>query len=113
MRGHALGLRLAGAGVGLPALTSAAQAATAPPSAITAVEVAGTQSAGTLWRRRLCPCAHLGRRARPGRAPDEKVAGLAATPKDASGDYAYSAEFELIAPAAGGPANNAVFVEEP
>ena len=107
MRGNALGLRLAGAGVGL-ALTSAAQAATAPPSAITAVEVAGTQSAGTFGGVAYVRTWGVVR----GRvAPDEKVAGLAATPKDASGDYAYSAEFELIAPAAGGPANNAVFVE--
>ena len=34
-------------------------------------------------------------------AADEKVEGLAALPKDAAGAYAYSAEFEVIALAAG------------
>ncbi|MEJ0066353.1 MAG: alpha/beta hydrolase domain-containing protein [Caulobacteraceae bacterium] len=43
--------------------------------------------------------------------PTEPVAGLDAQPKDAHGRFAYTAEFELIAPAKGQPADDAVFVE--
>jgi hypothetical protein len=78
------------------------------PSAITAIEVKGTQAAGTfggVTYLRTFGVVH-------GRvAPDEKVVGLAALPKGADGGYAWSAEFETIAPAAGQPANSSVFVE--
>ena len=40
-----------------------------------------------------------------------QVVGLDAQPKDAHGRYAYTAEFELIVPASGQPADDAVFVE--
>ena len=39
-------------------------------------------------------------------AANENVAGLAGQPKDFTGGFPYSAEFELIAPAAGAPANS-------
>ena len=85
-----------------------ASSAAAAPSAITSIEVKGTQAAGIFGGVayvRTFGVVH-------GRvAADEKVAGLAALPKDASGGYAWSAEFETIAPAAGQPANSSVFVE--
>jgi len=43
--------------------------------------------------------------------PTEPVAGLDAQAKDAKGRFAYTAEFELIVPAKGQPADDAVFVE--
>lgn len=43
-------------------------------------------------------------------APDEKVEGLAALPKDAAGDYPYTSAFEIIAPANHGT-NSTVLVE--
>ena len=43
-------------------------------------------------------------------SPNEKVVGLAALPKDADGDYDYTAEFEIIAPSSGAP-DTAIFVE--
>ena len=44
-------------------------------------------------------------------APNEPIAGLDALPKDKQGRYAYTAEFEIIAPAKGQPADEVVFVE--
>ena len=43
--------------------------------------------------------------------PTEPVAGLDAQAKDAKGRFAYTAEYELIVPAKGQPADDAVFVE--
>lgn len=95
----------AGAMLGL-ALAGSAQAAA--PSAITALDVSGTQAVGTFGGVayvRTWGVAH-------GRvAANEKVEGLAGLPKAADGGYAYSAEFEIIAPAPGAPADTAIFVE--
>lgn len=43
--------------------------------------------------------------------PQENVAGLGALPKDANGDYDYSAQFELITAAPGQPRSDGVLVE--
>jgi hypothetical protein len=43
--------------------------------------------------------------------PTEAIAGLDALPKDAQGRYAYTAEFEVIAPASSQTPDEAVFVE--
>ncbi len=95
----------AGAMLGL-ALAGGARAAA--PSAITALDVSGTQAVGTFdgvayVRTWGVAHGHV--------AADETVDGLAALPKDADGGYAYSAEFEIIAPASGAPANGSIFVE--
>lgn len=44
-------------------------------------------------------------------SPTENVVGLAALPKDANGDYDYSAQFEMITAAPGQPRSDAVLVE--
>lgn len=44
-------------------------------------------------------------------APGEDVVGLDTLPKDATGHYAYASAFELIVPAQGEPANEALYVD--
>jgi hypothetical protein len=43
--------------------------------------------------------------------PDEQIVGLADLPKDAAGDYDYSAQFELITAAHGQPRSDGILVE--
>ena len=101
-------VRLTAAALGVALVASPAAWAASAPSAITAIEVKGTQAAGSFGGVAYVRTWGVVR----GRvAPDEQVAGLAAQPKDATGAYAYSAEFEVIAPAPGAPANSSVFVE--
>ena len=80
---------------------------TPPPSsptfAVTSTDPAGTFGGVDYVRLRGVVSGTVG--------PTEQVAGLAALPKDAHGRYAYTAEFELIAPAKGQVADEAVFVE--
>jgi hypothetical protein len=80
----------------------------APVSGVTRVEVTGTQPVGDVGGVayvRTWGVVH------GAVAPSEQVVGLDAQPKTADGAVAYAAEFELIAPARGQPANHAVFVE--
>jgi hypothetical protein len=103
---RSVSLRLAAGGIGLTLV--AASQAVAAPSAITAVEVAGTQPAGTFGGVAYIRTWGVVR----GRvAPSETIAGLAVLPKDAAGDYAYSAEFEITAPSPLAAANSSIFVE--
>jgi hypothetical protein len=80
----------------------------AAASGIVHIDVAGTQAVGSfdgVAYTRTWGVVH-------GRvAPGEAVIGLAALPKDAAGDYDYTAEFEIIAPAAEAAPNSTVFVE--
>lgn len=89
-------------------LASAAAARPPPPPASPSFAIASTDPAGTFGgidyvRLRGVVTGTVG--------PAEQVAGLATLPKDAHGRYVYTAEFELIAPAKGQPADEAVFVE--
>ncbi|MGH7044085.1 MAG: alpha/beta hydrolase domain-containing protein [Acetobacteraceae bacterium] len=76
-------------------------------SGITGITVAGRQDVGTF---NAVPYVRTWGTVSGVVAPGEKVAGLAALPKDAQGDYAYVSGFEVIAPARPG-ANATVLVE--
>ncbi len=101
------------AGIGLAALAAllagrAAAAAATAGSQLTAVEVASVDPAGTfsgVAYVRVRGTAH------GAVAPGEDVVGLAALPKGADGRYAYASAFELIVPAEGQPANEAIYVD--
>jgi|SRR5580658_1940194 hypothetical protein len=79
-----------------------------PPSRITGAEVAGAQGVGEFAG---VPYRRVWGTVRGVVAPDEKVVGLAALPKEPDGGYSYRAEFEVIAPEAGAGSNSAIFVE--
>ena len=81
--------------------------AQAAGSGITGIAVAGQQMLGTF---NGVPYARIWGTVSGVVAPGEKVEGLAALPKDASGDYPYTSAFEIIAPARRG-ANSTVLVE--
>ena len=90
------------------AMAGVAAARPAPPPASPTFTVASTDPAGTFGgvdyvRIRGVVNGTVG--------PKEPVAGLDAQPKDAKGRFAYTAEYELIVPAKGQPADDAVFVE--
>lgn len=87
---------------------AAAAGAAAPVSRITAVEIAGTQPVGTFDR---VPYVRIYGVLSGVVGPGEAVSGLAALPKDGQGAYAYTTQFEIIAPAAGAKADEAVMIE--
>lgn len=106
-------IAVAAAGVALvapPALAATGSAALIPADAshITAVTVNQTQPVGTFngaaYVRLVGTVSGVV-------APNEAVVGLAALPKDAAGDYDYSAQFEMITTAAGQPRSNGIVVE--
>ncbi|HEY3951651.1 alpha/beta hydrolase domain-containing protein [Phenylobacterium sp.] len=83
-------------------------ATAAPGSRITAVEISDVAPAGAfkgVSYVRVKGVVH------GAVAPGEDVVGLAALPKAPDGRYAWSSAFELIAPAAGQPANEVVYVD--
>jgi len=89
-----------------PAWLTPARAAVSD-SGITAVAVAGIQSAGVFDG---VPYTRTWGTVSGVVGPVEHVVGIAALPKDANGDYDYSSQFELIAPTAPGT-NSAILVE--
>lgn len=96
--------------IGLAALAAllAGRADAAPGSQLTAVEIAGIEPLGPfkgVTYVRVKGVAH------GAVAPGEDVVGLAALPKAADGRYDYASAFELIVPAAGQPANQAIYVD--
>lgn len=94
-------------GLGTMAALLGARMAQAAGSAITAVSIVGRQDLGTFGG---VPYVRSWGTVSGVIAPDEKVVGLAALPKDADGNYDYTAPFEVIAPAHVG-ANSTVLVE--
>jgi hypothetical protein len=86
----------------------AATAAGHNSSRITSVTVASTQPVGTFhgaaYVRLVGSVAGVV-------APDERIVGLAGLPKDAAGDYDYSAQFELITAEHSRPRSDGVLVE--
>ena len=92
---------------GIPASASPAHW-TPDASRITAVTVASTQPLGTF---NGADYVRLVGTVQGVVGPDEHVVGLDAVPKDAAGNYPYSAQFELITAADGEPRSDAVVVE--
>lgn len=76
-------------------------------SHVTSINIAGTESLGTFngvaYTRSWGTVSGVV-------APGEKVHGLAALPKNANGDYAYTSPFEVIAPARAGE-NSTILIE--
>jgi hypothetical protein len=111
MRRVALVAVVAAVAAGLPAVAAQAQAAalfTPTGSHITAVTVNSNLPVGTFngaaYVRLVGTVSGVV-------APNEQVVGLAALPKDANGNYDYTAQFELITTAPGQARSNGVVVE--
>jgi Alpha/beta hydrolase domain len=77
-------------------------------SRVTALTVGGTQDVGTFngvhYMRTYGTVSGVV-------DPNEKIVGLASLPKNAQGEYEYTSEFEIVAPAAGEPQNDVIFVD--
>lgn len=103
VRAAAIAALLAGTSI---AVDAAPQSAT--QSRITAVSVAGSQPVGTYngvaYSRVFGTVTGVV-------DPSEDVVGLAATKKNARGQFEYTTEFEIVAPSAGQPANEVIFID--
>jgi hypothetical protein len=89
-------------------LSFLAGVATAAPSRLVRVEVQKVEAAGTFAG---VAYVRVGGQVHGVVAPGEDVVGLAALPKNGAGEYEYASGFELIAPAAGQPQNEVVYVD--
>ncbi len=92
----------------LAALLAGRAQAAGPGSQLTAVEVASVEPIGAfsgVAYIRVKGTVH------GAVATNEDVVGLAALPKGADGRYAYASAFELVVPAPGQPANEAVYID--
>jgi hypothetical protein len=90
------------------ALTAGGAIAAPADSRLTAVEVQKVEPAGTFNGVAYVKVAGV---VRGLVGSGEDVVGLAALPKTTAGHYVYASGFELIAPAAGQPRNEAVYVD--
>ena len=102
VRAAAIAALLAGTSLSVDAAPNATQ------SRITAVSVAGSQPVGTYngvaYSRVFGTVTGVV-------DPGEDVVGLAATKKNANGQFEYTTQFEIIAPSAGQPANEVIFID--
>ncbi len=97
------------AAIFVAAFASAATAQTGPnTSRVTAITVTGTQGVGTF--NGVAYVRNFGV-VKGVIDPREAIIGLAPLPKNRAGQYEYASEFEIVAPAAGQPANEVMFVD--